>query len=51
MSKQTPSTISPVKSVDRVLDILEALASAGGRLSIADLADAAGMPMPTAHRS
>ena len=50
MSKQTPSTISPVKSVDRVLDILEALASAGGRLSIADLADAAGMPMPTAHR-
>ncbi|MDI6023180.1 IclR family transcriptional regulator [Leucobacter sp. UT-8R-CII-1-4] len=50
MSKQMQSTTSPVKSVDRVLDILEALASAGGRLSIVDLAAAAGMPMPTAHR-
>ena len=39
-----------VQSVHRALDVLEAIASAGGRSTIADLAVATYLPLPTAHR-
>jgi IclR family acetate operon transcriptional repressor len=39
-----------VQSVHRALDVLEALASAGGTASLGDLAAACGLPAPTLHR-
>jgi IclR family transcriptional regulator, acetate operon repressor len=39
-----------VQSLHRSLDLLEVLAARGGALSIADVAAAAGMPLPTVHR-
>ena len=39
-----------VQSVHRALDLLESLAELGGSAAIADLAGAAGVPLPTAHR-
>ena len=39
-----------VQSVNRALDILEALAAAGGTASLTDLAAACGLPVPTLHR-
>jgi IclR family acetate operon transcriptional repressor len=39
-----------VQSLHRALDILETLASYGGNLSVADMATATSLPMPTAHR-
>lgn len=39
-----------VQSVARVLDVLEAVAVAGGELSISEIASACGLPVPTIHR-
>jgi IclR family acetate operon transcriptional repressor len=39
-----------VQSVHRALDVLEALAAAGGTASLGDLATACGLPTPTLHR-
>jgi IclR family acetate operon transcriptional repressor len=39
-----------VQSLHRALDVLEALAEAGGTASLADLAAACGLPAPTVHR-
>ena len=39
-----------VQSVHRALDVLEALAAAGGTASLGDLAVACGLPAPTLHR-
>lgn len=39
-----------VQSVHRALDVLEALAAAGGTASLTDLAGACGLPVPTLHR-
>lgn len=39
-----------VQSVSRVLDVLEAVAAAGGALSISEVAAACGLPVPTIHR-
>jgi len=39
-----------VQSVHRALDVLEALAAAGGTASLTDLAAACGLPVPTLHR-
>ena len=41
---------SGVQSVHRALDVLEALAAAGGTASLTDLAAACGLPLPTLHR-
>ena len=39
-----------VQSVHRAIDVLEALAAAGGTASLGDLAAACGLPAPTLHR-
>lgn len=39
-----------VQSVDRALDLLELLAAAGGTLTLSELANRAGLPLPTIHR-
>jgi IclR family acetate operon transcriptional repressor len=39
-----------VQSVHRALDVLEALAAAGGTATLSDLAAACGLPVPTLHR-
>lgn len=39
-----------VQSVQRTLDLLEAVASAGGAMAIGELAFASGLPLPTIHR-
>jgi IclR family transcriptional regulator, acetate operon repressor len=39
-----------VQSVHRALDVLEALAAAGGTASLGELAAACGLPTPTTHR-
>jgi IclR family acetate operon transcriptional repressor len=39
-----------VQSVHRALDVLEALATAGGTATLGDLAAACGLPAPTLHR-
>lgn len=39
-----------VQSVDRAFDILEIMASVGGSISLSQLAETAGLPMPTIHR-
>src|SRR5580692_222057 len=44
------STDGGVQSVHRALDVLEALAAAGGSASLGDLASACGLPTPTLHR-
>ncbi|MBC9936521.1 MULTISPECIES: IclR family transcriptional regulator [unclassified Leucobacter] len=48
VTHENPS--AAVKSVDRVLDLLEVLASAGGRLAIGDIAQRTGIPLPSTHR-
>lgn len=47
---ETDRSGSGVQSVHRSLDLLEALAAAGGTASLGDLAAAAGLPAPTAYR-
>lgn len=39
-----------VQSVNKALDVLEALAEAGGELALTDLAIDAGLPLATMHR-
>jgi IclR family transcriptional regulator, acetate operon repressor len=39
-----------VQSLHRALDVLEALAAAGGTTSLSELAAACGLPLPTLHR-
>lgn len=39
-----------VQSVDRALDILEAIGAHGGQLSLSELAEQTHLPAPTAHR-
>lgn len=39
-----------VQSVDRVFSLLERLADAGGPVSLSELAERTGLPMPTIHR-
>ncbi|WP_219416697.1 IclR family transcriptional regulator [Pseudonocardia nigra] len=39
-----------VQSVERVLDLLEAMADAGGVAGLSDLAASSGLPLPTIHR-
>ncbi len=51
--KEAASGVPPsggVQSVGRVLDVLEAVAAAGGDLSISEIAVACGLPVPTIHR-
>src|SRR3954452_15235063 len=40
----------PVQVVDRALDVLEALAAAGGPVGVAELAERTDLPQGTAHR-
>ena len=47
---QTRAAAGGVQSVHRALDVLEALAAAGGTASLGDLAAACGLPAPTLHR-
>ncbi|HEX4088531.1 MAG TPA: IclR family transcriptional regulator [Trebonia sp.] len=49
MTKDRPAE-GGVQSVHRALDVLEALAAAGGTASLGDLAAACGLPAPTLHR-
>ncbi|MDO5711347.1 MAG: IclR family transcriptional regulator [Micrococcales bacterium] len=39
-----------VQSVERVFDLMEAIADAGGEISLSDLAAASNLPLPTIHR-
>jgi IclR family transcriptional regulator, acetate operon repressor len=39
-----------VQSIERVFELLEAIADAGGEISLSDLAAASDLPMPTIHR-
>lgn len=39
-----------VQSLDRAIDLLEALAQVGGSASLSELASASGLPLPTIHR-
>ena len=45
-----PAARGGVQSVHRALDVLEAVAGAGGRLTIGEIAAAVDVPLPTAHR-
>jgi IclR family transcriptional regulator, acetate operon repressor len=45
-----PDRSSGVQSVHRALDLLEVVAARGGTATIGDIAAAAGVPLPTAHR-
>jgi IclR family acetate operon transcriptional repressor len=47
---ETRTAEGGVQSVHRALDVLEALATAGGTASLGDLAAACGLPAPTLHR-
>ena len=46
----TRETPGGVQSVHRALDLLEVVAARGGTLTIGEIAAAAGVPLPTAHR-
>lgn len=51
MTSQTPpSRPSRVQSVDRTIDVLEALAEVGGIGRSKEIAQAVGLPVPTVHR-
>ena len=39
-----------VQSLNRALDVLEAVAARGGRSAVGEIATAAGLPVPTTHR-
>src|ERR1700742_4490600 len=47
---ETRNADGGVPSVHRALDVLEALAAAGGSASLGELAAACGLPSPTLHR-
>ena len=44
------ATAGAVQSVERAFDILEIMASAGGSTGVSEVADLAGLPLPTIHR-
>lgn len=49
----TPKTAARsggVQSVERVFELMEAIADAGGEISLSDLAAASNLPLPTIHR-
>ncbi len=50
MPRSADPNPSGVQSVHRSLDVLEVVAARGGVLSIGEIADAAGVPLPTTHR-
>lgn len=51
MTSQTPpSRPSRVQSVDRTIDVLEALAEVGGIARSKEIAQSVGLPVPTVHR-
>lgn len=41
---------SGVQSIERTFELLEAMADAGGRIGLSELADRVGFPKPTVHR-
>ncbi|MBJ8344656.1 IclR family transcriptional regulator [Antrihabitans sp. YC2-6] len=45
-----PNQGGGVQSVDRAFDILEIMAAAGGSIALSELAETAGLPLPTIHR-
>ncbi|MEV1291058.1 IclR family transcriptional regulator [Pseudonocardia sp. NPDC049635] len=45
-----PVRSSTVQSVERAVDLLEAMADAGGTVSLSHLAASSGLPLPTIHR-
>ncbi len=45
-----PAGRGGVQSVERVLDVLEIMASAGGSIGLSQLAESSGLPVPTIHR-
>jgi len=47
---QSRGATGGVQSVERSLDVLEALSGAGGEMGISELASATGLPLPTIHR-
>ncbi|TSE01412.1 IclR family transcriptional regulator [Skermania sp. ID1734] len=50
VSVSSASGAGGVQSVDRALDILEIMAAAGGQIGLSELAETAGLPLPTIHR-
>ena len=56
MTQETTRTSAPVsgaagvQSVQRVLDLLEIVASVGGQMAIGEIATASSIPLPTIHR-
>jgi len=42
--------VGGVQSVERVFDILEIMATVGGSIGVSELAERAGLPVPTIHR-
>lgn len=47
---QSSSSSGGVQSVERAFDLLETLTDAGGTLSLSELAERCGLPLPTIHR-
>ncbi|TCK25863.1 IclR family transcriptional regulator [Pseudonocardia endophytica] len=45
-----PARSGTVQSVERAVDLLEAMAEAGGTVSLSHLAATSGLPLPTIHR-
>jgi IclR family transcriptional regulator, acetate operon repressor len=50
MAGPTGNATGGVQSVERVLDLLEAMADAGGATGLSELAATSGLPLPTIHR-
>lgn len=50
MTDSKPPRLGGVQSVDRVLDLLEVMASAGGSMGLTQLAERTELPLPTVHR-
>jgi IclR family acetate operon transcriptional repressor len=44
------STSGGVQSVERTFELLELMADAGGEVSLSDLSESSGLPLPTIHR-
>ncbi|MER5671762.1 IclR family transcriptional regulator [Pseudonocardia alni] len=50
VTASAPARSGTVQSVERAVDLLEAMADAGGTVSLSHLAAASGLPLPTIHR-
>jgi IclR family acetate operon transcriptional repressor len=46
----TTRPASAVQSIERVFELLEVMADAGGRIGLSELAERSGVPKPTVHR-